>query len=162
MKLDTNLVKVTCSYFGSLMDDHLSDMALHLDTLAICGTTTADTLFLDSLAYRTSNQGSSDGFVTLLDADLQPLRCTFIGGAEEDSLFAVRFDTGGDLYLSGTTRSPGLASGIVPDGSLSGPSDGFVLRMNTIDSVEWDIGDWGAVGGATDAGVMTSSPRSEA
>lgn len=151
MKLDTNLVKVTCSYFGSLMDDHLSDMALHLDTLAICGTTTADTLFLDSLAYRTSNQGSSDGFVTLLDADLQPLRCTFIGGAEEDSLFAVRFDTGGDLYLSGTTRSPGLASGIVPDGSLSGPSDGFVLRMNTIDSVEWA----GYFGGANEEVAAT-------
>jgi len=82
-------------------------------------------------ALRRSLSGTTDGFVTALNASGDALvYSTLLGGAEDDVCFAVATDAAEALYIGGATSSTAFPT--TPSAyrtSLTGASDGFACKL---------------------------------
>ncbi len=138
MKVDTNLVILHGTYFGGPGDDEVRSVAYRNGRTALCGISYSDTLYTDSTAYHATHAGGGDGFIAELDSSLGLVWCTFIGDTAFDALSAVRYDMGGHLYAAGVTASAdGMASVSGEGGGLNGPTDAFVLRFDSAQTLSW-------------------------
>lgn len=137
IRVDTSLVQLRGTYFGGEQDDHAEGLALYEDRIAICGSTFSDSLHTDSTSYQSARAGDSDGFLAVLDDSLQLSWSTFLGDTMEDGLTAVIFDQTGRLYAAGFSHADSSAA---PDSlqlGVEGPSDAFILRSDTAQSISW-------------------------
>jgi hypothetical protein len=93
-------------------------------------------------AFQTAASGGADIFVAKIDpAATGPaslLYLTFIGGSGNDIPNAMALDALGNVYLTGSTRSinfplggstPSANLNTVSDGSITGVSDAFILKL---------------------------------
>lgn len=117
--------------------------------------------------------GGSDGFITKLDSLGDPLWSTFIGGADNDSVYDLRLAAGGGLFVAGTLNQDPVAkagegfvarvneAGTVTDTLEFGAQEGVVVRTMTIDEDEnWIVagGTYGDLG-ALNAGRLDAFVR---
>jgi len=138
MKVDTSLAILHGTYFGSAGEDLSYGLAQRGDTTAICGISFSDTLYTDSTAYQQTNAGGGDGFIAVLNSALELQWCTFLGDTSYDALTALQFDKAGRCYAVGITASETAISTATSQGStLSGPTDGMVLRFDSIQTLGW-------------------------
>lgn len=86
-------------------------------------------------AYQATYGGNTDAFISILDPSKAPssqlVYSTYFGGAGGDSVFDMKRDPSGTLYLAGVTLSAGLPA--TPDALQStydGTMDAFILRLN--------------------------------
>jgi gliding motility-associated-like protein len=80
------------------------------------------------------NGGKQDGVVFKLNPDLSNLIwSTYLGGNQDDALYSIDFDTLGDIYVSGGTRSNNLkgTGGTVYPNYGGGASDGFIAVLSS-------------------------------
>ncbi len=84
-------------------------------------------------SYDTSyNGGASDGFAARLNATGSALlSSTYLGGNARDECRGVGIDYYGITTIVGFTESPNFPLYLPIDGIRNGPSDGFVLRLNS-------------------------------
>lgn len=135
---DTLFQPVVGTAIGGSADDLGQGLALVVDGLAVCGTTWSTDLPTDTTSFQAQHGGDADGFLALYDMGLEALRTTYFGDTAFDALHAIRPDLKGRLYATGTTRSPAhIATGPAPDNILQGPSDAFILRLDSALMMEW-------------------------
>lgn len=74
--------------------------------------------------------GAMDGYVFRMDPALSTmLWATFRGGSDDDALYGVQFNSNGEVYVAGGTRSADLPMAGQPlQNALSGGTDGHVAR----------------------------------
>ncbi|MCX8113232.1 MAG: SBBP repeat-containing protein [Bacteroidia bacterium] len=103
--------------------------------LYLTGYTTVLNFPTTSGAYspiKPSPGGNKDAFVVRFNAaGTQLLYGTYVGGSQTDEGFSVVVDALGHIYATGVTYSsnfPKTATAL--DGTLGGPADAFVLRLN--------------------------------
>ena len=86
-----------------------------------------------SNAIQAVNRGGVDAFMFKLNpAGSALLYATYIGGRNDDRAAAIAVDSGGQVYLAGSTASTDfpLVSSLRP--TLGGTRDAFVLKLNAI------------------------------
>lgn len=80
--------------------------------------------------------GGRDGFLTVLSHSADEVRfSTVLGGSGDDEVNSLSLAAGGEIYMTGLTRSDDL--GVTPQAfqpSLAGGSDAFVLMLEPIGS----------------------------
>ncbi len=94
-----------------------------------CGSTTTDGFPNVSGSIWSVFRGIEDAFINKFDVDGAPKWGTYYGGQETDFANALALNSTGDVYVVGYTRSMNLI--VFPDNTnLSGPDDGFVMRLS--------------------------------
>jgi hypothetical protein len=87
-------------------------------------------------AFQTDNGGSTDAFVTKLNAaGMALLYSTYLGGSSNDIGNSIYVDGAGQAYVTGSTQSSGAAPGGFPtQGAFQtdngGSTDAFVTKLN--------------------------------
>lgn len=84
-------------------------------------------------AYQATRPGLHDGFVTKLNPSGSTLLySTYLGGSQEDYVYAVAIDGSGSAYVAGSTNSPNFIPMGTPgfQGTYAGAYDGFVTKLN--------------------------------
>lgn len=71
-----------------------------------------------------------DGFVSKVDASGQLIYSTFLGGLDEDRVFAVAVDNAGNAYVSGLTASGDFPVKNNVQRTLAGVTDAFVAKIS--------------------------------
>ncbi len=80
--------------------------------------------------------GESDGYVVKLNASGAHQWSTYVGGTGLDEGKGIAVDSGGNVYITGTTQSSGWVSGGWKT-TLSGENDGYVVKLNTSGAHQW-------------------------
>jgi len=77
----------------------------------------------------------TDAFISKLNATGTALTySTFLGGEGYDFANAIRIDSAGNAYITGSSRSTGMATSGVYQNALAGSDDAFVARLNAAGS----------------------------
>jgi uncharacterized protein (TIGR03437 family) len=71
----------------------------------VTGTTNSSNFPVTSSAYRSTNAGGSDAFVTKLSPTGNLVFSTYLGGSGDDSGFGIAVDSSGAAYVAGETKS---------------------------------------------------------
>lgn len=117
---------------GSGAESAYSAEVDNVGNVYVTGETTSSGFPTTSGVYDTSHNGNEDVFVTKLNRRADGLiYSTFIGGSARDQGIDIFLDASGNVYVTGNTLSSGFpTTGGAYDTTLSGTSDGFVLKLN--------------------------------
>ena len=89
-------------------------------------------------AYDDSPRGSSDAFVTKLDAtksgDASLIYSTYLGGSGDEYGYGIAVDSSGSAYVTGHTQSGDFPTRNAYDDSHGGSFDAFVAKIDTTQS----------------------------
>ena len=99
----------------------------------VTGDTTSSNFPTTGFAYDTSHNGGKDVFISRLNSGLTSLLAsTYLGGSGSDYGNSLAIDSGGNVYVTGYTSSPGFptTSGVY-DRSYNSNTDIFVSRLNS-------------------------------
>ena len=121
------------AFLGGNGRDDGATLAVRSDgTVVVAGRTLSTNLTTTAGAPRSTPAGDTDVFVAVLNPALDAITyLTYLGGIGEDEPSAVALDAGGNIVLSGTTRSsdfPTLGSAV--QGGPGGNKDAFVTRID--------------------------------
>lgn len=170
-KFNQNGVLKWRTYVGGAGDDNLNsfDIASNgLGDLYCVGTTKSTVLLTQTKTSTTVNNSSHatagadrDGMIFQLDQN-NGKNCqwfTYYGGNGDDALNACKFDTYGNLFIVGSSKSTNLqVVGTSPQYTVSyvdtqGNFDGYIMKLNNASS---DI-DWATYIGSSNASFACSS-----
>lgn len=121
---------VFSTYLGGSGND--AGLGLAVDpggTVVVVGET-GSTNFPTQSAYRTTNAGGIDGFVTRLSAAGSLLSSTYWGGSGDDRIRGIAVSPDGNLHLTGATASANLPTINAAYTTLRGSMDAFYTRFN--------------------------------
>ncbi len=140
-KFDNSLNNLLASTLigGSLCSDTGCDdypLFLSIDSsgnVYMTGSTESTDFPTTTGAYDTSHNGSRDGFISVLDNNLENLLAsTFLGGSYDDYSFSLSLDSSGNVYVTGITRSTDFpTSSSAFDTSFNGNGDVFVSKLDS-------------------------------
>jgi hypothetical protein len=119
------------TYLGGSGLDAGGSIALDSDDNVYLTGRTESTDFPINTPLQARNNGSTDAFVTKLDAEGgRTIFSTYLGGSGSDGAKGIAVDSSGNVYLTGSTTSNDfpLLSALQP--SLKGDTDTFVTKLN--------------------------------
>jgi hypothetical protein len=130
--IDPDLVWST--YLGGFDEEWVTGVTVdRAGTVTVCGlTSSTDFDFPATIgAYEVVYGGGAyDGFVTRLEADGSGLIfSTFLGGSGRDEAVALALDSGGGVYLAGSTDSPDFPTTPGAFKAVPGGMDGFLAHL---------------------------------
>jgi hypothetical protein len=107
-KLSEDLSELLSStYFGGCAWEQVIDLIIERDNnICICGTTGSPDFHATPNAYDHIFNGVCDAYISIFGNDLDTLlTSTFIGGNNFDNAFSMDFDSLGNIYFCGNTKS---------------------------------------------------------
>jgi hypothetical protein len=120
---------VFSSYLGGTASDTATAVALGANgSLYIAGNTTSTNF--PTTGFQLTNHGSQDAFVARWSTAGALLYSTYLGGSYDDNATAIAVDSGGTVYLTGSTYSPDFPTASPAQGASGGGQDAFVARLN--------------------------------
>jgi hypothetical protein len=121
------------TYLGGTAEDDAYGIAIDSNGNAYVTGQTASTNFPTVAgAYKASNNGEFDAFVTKISADGSTLvYSTYVGGSGEDSGNAIAVDPSGDAFVAGGTGSSNFPHTGGYQTTLGGGLDAFVFELNS-------------------------------
>jgi uncharacterized repeat protein (TIGR01451 family) len=130
-KFDPAGVPVYSTYLGG--SGHTQAYALAVDSAGSAYVTglTYDANFPIVNAPQSTHNGLHDAFVTKLNpAGSAIVYSTFIGGQISDAGYGIGVDSAGNAYVTGETNSFDFPTVNAFQTSMSGPTEGFVAKLN--------------------------------
>lgn len=104
----------------------------------LLGWTTSNNGIATTGAQQSSLAGASDAFVTKFTASGALAWGTYFGGSANESGGDIVCNTAGDIFITGvTSSSSGIASSGALQTSLSGTSDGYLVKYNNAGVLQW-------------------------
>ncbi len=134
--------------------------------IVVCGSTSSSNFPIFAASQPTYG-GNGDGFIMKFTPTGSIVWSSYFGGALLDDIQDVGISPSGEIYLTGSTFSPGLAT--VGQLTIGGNRDAFIAKFNTSGAVQWftyyggageDIAnaiDLGPMGNIAIGGTTTSS-----
>ncbi len=107
-KLNGDLTNLLASTFlgGELREEGESIAVNTGGNICVAGFTWTSDFPITPDAYDTSPNGSVDAFVSMFNGDLTSLLAsTYLGGVSSDDAHSIAIDTGGNIYVAGSTYS---------------------------------------------------------
>lgn len=133
---------------GGSGSDSLSGLDIDLNGNVYVTGDTLSSDFPTSSPYQASNAGSNDIFVTKFSLDGTSLDySTYLGGSSPDVAEAIRVDSSGNAYLTGSTQSTDFPTFSPYQASNGGFSDVFLTKINPSGSALVYSTYFGGVGG---------------
>lgn len=106
-------------------------------------------------AFQSNFQGGSDAFIAKVNPEGSGLEYfTYVGGSEFDEGVGIAEDDNGEVYISGTTESSGLATAGAYQSEQLGRSDAFVTKLNADGSEQVYFTYIGGGGGEVSGGLI--------
>ena len=116
---------------GSSGDDSGSGIAVDSSGNAYVTGSTSSTDFPTVSPFQGTLRGTSDAFVTKLNAaGTAVLYSTYLGGSGSDIAHGIAVDSSGNAYVTGVTFSRDFPTVSPFQGTLRGASDAFVTKLN--------------------------------
>ena len=115
--------------------------AMDVDTagrIYLAGIICEATLPVTANAAQSAYRGGCDGFVAILAPDRRLQYASYLGGSQQDRIWAIDADASGNVYVGGDTASSNFPTtagtfdatcGATGDCSASGGIDGFVTKI---------------------------------
>lgn len=122
------------TYLGGTGDDAGQSIAIDANDNAYITGYAASNFDITPGAYQTNYLGGNDVFVTKLNPQGNALiYSTYIGGYSDDQGKGIAVDAAGNAYVAGQTASSSFptTSGVIQASYGGGPSDAFVLKLNS-------------------------------
>nr|MDQ2901390.1 SBBP repeat-containing protein [Acidobacteriota bacterium] len=119
------------TYFGGSGDDRA--LALALDpqgNVYITGATSSTDLQTSNTAFQRSNAGGFDAFVAKFDPQGNAQFGTYFGGGADDRGYGIVADSGGNVFLTGSTDSNNFPLSNAGQISRAGNTDAFITKMD--------------------------------
>ncbi len=154
LSLDSSLSNLSASTLlgGTDSDSASSVITDSSGSVYIAGGSSSSDFPVTTGAYSTIHNGREDAFITVLDSTLSAVTAsTFIGGAGNDHAYALKSDSTGTLYITGTTDSSDFP---VTDSSYSAIySGGGDIFVTAIDGALSDVTASTFLGGSSEEAV---------
>ena len=116
------------TYLGGSSDDYGRDIAIDSsDNVYVTGTTESSGWPNEVLGA--TYHGDSDAFVAKLSSAGASLWSTYVGAAAGEWGYGITADSSGNVYVTGTTESPGWTTGGFDTTYHGGDSDAFVAKL---------------------------------
>lgn len=139
VKLDPNAAPgsqvVYSTYAGGSSDDVLKAMAVRPDGTVVLAGSTKSSNFPIGNGAQSSLNGSSDGFVLVLDPSQAGLNAifygTYLGGSGNDTANDVAVDSSGRIYVAGSTRSNDFPVVSGYQAAAASSADAFFAMIDT-------------------------------
>jgi hypothetical protein len=119
-------------------DSFRGEIIVDTDNTIYVASTTLSNNFPVPNGIQTSLRGTQDGVVFKFNNTLSTLLWgTYFGGSAFDTVYSLKLNGTGDLYICGATASTNLrtqvpvGAGVPLQANRAGADDGFVARMNT-------------------------------
>jgi PKD repeat protein len=126
------------TYLGGTDDDEAYSMATdRLGNTYIVGYTYSSSDIATSGSFQDTYYGSSDAFLSKFNNSGVVQWSTYFGDIDDDAGFNVVTDTSGSVYISGYTKSTGLATTGAHQTTQGGGDDGFLAKFNSSGSLLW-------------------------
>jgi hypothetical protein len=124
------------TYLGGSSDDDSWAIAVAASGNAYLTGNTSSTDFPTESPIQGTNAGSSDAFVTKINATGSALAySTYLGGSDWDCSYGIAVDTSGNAYLTGESRSTDFPTESPIQGTHAGGLyDAFITKINATGS----------------------------
>lgn len=120
------------TYYGSTGDERASGATLDpTGHLVVCGTADAPNASVPDSLWQQQPAGGTDGLVLRFNGTEHLVAGTFYGGEGNDELVQVVADSTGLMLFGTTSSASGIATADAFSPALNGPSDAFLLKMNS-------------------------------
>ncbi|HYC88664.1 MAG TPA: SBBP repeat-containing protein [Thermoanaerobaculia bacterium] len=130
---------VYSTYLGGTGEEDARDIAVDGAGNAYVAGYTRSTNFPTANALQASSAGTTEAFVTKLNAAGTALvYSTYLGGSGIDAAYAIAVDSSGNASVSGATQSANFPTANASQAVLSGAQDAFVTRLNAAGSALLD------------------------
>ena len=131
----TGSALVYSTYLGGSNDDFARGIAVDGSGAAYVTGSTTSTNFPTQSPFQGSNAGSTDAFVTKLNATGSALiYSTYLGGSGPDLGYGIAVDGSGVAYVAGITVSTNFPTQAPFQGTFAGNSDAFVTTLTATGS----------------------------
>lgn len=160
-KFNTTLSQLLNStYLGGSADDKIAAMKVSGNNVIVAGTTTSSNYPVTPTAYNGIANGSSDAFMTALNATGSALVfSSYLGTSGTETCSSMTIDTAGNICLAGTTTSstfPTTANALNTSFG-GGTTDAFFAKLNPTATALLYSTYLGGNGTETDVYVATNS-----
>lgn len=137
-KMDGSGNRIWTTYFGGEDEDFMGSLRVDANNdIYLAGYTYSKTGIASPGAYQTGYasgpdpQDWGDAFVARFNGQGKRLWSTYFGGASADGFEGIAVDNAGTVYVSGSTRSAGLAtSGALQTTYAGGSADGLLVSFD--------------------------------
>ncbi len=117
------------TYVGGSGSDAVNAVAVDASGVVYAVGETTSTNFPTTSAYQAANQGGSDAFLVSYQPAGDILFRTLFGGTGEDRALALAVDSGGSIYVGGTTNSADLPLNNALQATRKGGQSGFIVKF---------------------------------
>lgn len=121
------------TYLGGGVDDELYDIAIdrNRNIYVVGESISIQPAYPTAGALQPTNRGNIDAVVTKMNAAGTALTwSTFLGGDQRDTAYAVAVDASDNVHVVGKTASSNFPLANALQRELSGPNDGFVVKLD--------------------------------
>jgi Beta-propeller repeat len=123
------------SYLGGGGADLAHAIAVDAGGSAYVAGETNSTNFPTANPFQAASGGSSDAFVTKVNAAGSALvYSTYLGGGNSDAGYGIALDAGGSAFVSGSTDSSDFPTASPFQAAAAGANDAFVTKLNSAGS----------------------------
>ncbi|MDZ4664270.1 MAG: gliding motility-associated C-terminal domain-containing protein [Bacteroidota bacterium] len=158
LKFDNVGNRLWATYYGGELTDQFN--ALTLDNngnLFLAGQTSSQSFPTQNAStfFQAANAGNTEACIAKFDNLGNRLWATYYGGGLSDAANSIDCDSNGNVFASGATGStnfPLLNAGTFFQASISGGTDGFIIKFNNLGSLIWST----YLGGTGNEGVWAN------
>jgi len=139
LKLNVAGARQWATYFGGNQGEQGNAIAIdNIGNICITGLTSSTVNISTTGAYQnTFGGGVDDAFVAKFSSSGNMQWATYYGGSYEDAGYGITCDTNGNIYVTGTTSSSGIATNAAYQTTISGSYDGFIAKFSSSGIRQW-------------------------
>lgn len=126
------------TYYGGSGTEYVSTIATDTaGALYLAGTTASSSNIATTGAYQTTIAGNYDGCLAKFNIDGVQQWATYYGGTNQDYFWGIATDASGDVYVTGSCGSAGLATTGAHQTTISGGGDALIVKFNNSGTRQW-------------------------